>query len=180
MIAWATPRQYFLKFEIWENARVLFFKFPQQQKMFWNAHPWCFKFQQTNDLGNQAIPQIQIRANSHSHDSWHKWEDGSRKVNMNAINFSQTSWNFCPVMNQAVRKPCFSTSIARGQNPRFPDAAGAGRTLKSRSRPFATHPGMKCFCKGKARYWFWSELDWRTCSPRPEKLHLHQWTMLDA
>ena len=40
------------------------------------------------------------------------------------------------------------------QNPRFPDAAGAGgRTLKSRSRPFPTHPGMKYFCKGDPRCW---------------------------
>ena len=51
---------------------------------------------------------------------WHKWEDGSRKVNMNAVSFSPTPWNFWPVMSQAVRKPCFSTSIPRGQNPIFP------------------------------------------------------------
>ena len=31
------------------------------------------------------------------------------------------------------------------QNPRFPDTAG--RTLKSRSRPLPTHPGMKYFRK---------------------------------
>ena len=45
---------------------------------------------------------------------WHKWEDWSRKVNMNAFNFSPGPWNFWPVMSQAVRKPCFSTSIPRG------------------------------------------------------------------
>ena len=55
-------------------------------------------------------------------------------------------------MSQAVRKPCFSISLPRGPNPRFPDAAGgagagAGRTLKSRSRPLPTHPGMKYFRK---------------------------------
>ena len=48
-------------------------------------------------------------------------------------------------MSQAVRKPCFSTSIPRGQIPRFPDAGAAGQTLKSRSRPLPTHPGMKYF-----------------------------------
>ena len=55
-------------------------------------------------------------------------------------------------MSHAVRKPCFSTSIPRGQIPGFPDAAGgaagagaAGRILKSRSRPLPTHPGMKYF-----------------------------------
>ena len=89
---------------------------------------------------------------------WHKWEDRSRKVSMNAFNFSPTPWNFWPVMSQAVRKPCFSTSIPRGQNPRFPDAAGAacGQTLKSRSRPLPTHPGMKYFRKGDPRCWLWS------------------------
>ena len=61
-------------------------------------------------------------------------------------------------MSQAVRKPCFSTSIPRGQIPGFPDAAAggaagagaagaAGRILKSRSRPLPTHPGMKYFRK---------------------------------
>ena len=31
--------------------------------------------------------------------------------------------------------------------PGFPDAAGAGQILKSRSRPLPTHPGMKYFRK---------------------------------
>ena len=52
---------------------------------------------------------------------WHQWEDESRKSNMSAANFSPTPWNFCLVMSQAVRKPCFSTSIPRGQNLRFLD-----------------------------------------------------------
>ena len=43
----------------------------------------------------------------------------------------------------------FSTLIPRGQIPRFPDAAG--RTLKSRSRPRSSHPGMKYFRKGNPR-----------------------------
>ena len=38
--------------------------------------------------------------------------------------------------------------------PRFPDdaASAAGRTLKSRSRPFPAHPGMKYFRRGNPRY----------------------------
>ena len=80
---------------------------------------------------------------------WHIWEDGSRKVNVNEPNLRIYHGNVWPVISQAVRKPCFSTSIPRGQIPRFPDAAAgaAGRTLKSRSRPLPTHPGMKCFRK---------------------------------
>ena len=49
--------------------------------------------------------------------SWffrHNWEDGSRKVNMNAVNFSPTPWHCCSFMSQAVRKPCFSASVPRG------------------------------------------------------------------
>ena len=48
---------------------------------------------------------------------WHKWEDRSRKVGVNAFNFSSSHWNFWSVMSQAVRKPSFSTSIPRRQNP---------------------------------------------------------------
>ena len=94
---------------------------------------------------------------------WHKWEDGSRKVDTNTVNFSSSPWNFGPVMNQDVRKPCFSTSIPRGQNPSFPHAAAcAGPTLKSRSRPLPTHPGMKYFRKGNPRCWHSLWLD--TCN----------------
>ena len=35
---------------------------------------------------------------------------------MNAVNFSPSLWNFCPVMSQAVWKPCCLTSIPRVQN----------------------------------------------------------------
>ena len=45
---------------------------------------------------------------------WHTLEDGSRKVNMNAVNFSPTPWNFWPVMSQAFRKPSCLTSIPMG------------------------------------------------------------------
>ena len=75
---------------------------------------------------------------------WHIWEDRSRKVNNDEPDLRFFHGNFWPVISHAVRKPCFSTSIPRGPNPGFPDAAG-GRTLKSRSRPLPTHPGMKYF-----------------------------------
>ena len=79
----------------------------------------------------------------------HIWEDGSRKVNNDEPDLRFFHGNVRPVISQAVRKPCFSTSIPRGQIPRFPDAAGdgAGRTLKSRSRPLPAHPGMKYFAR---------------------------------
>ena len=67
----------------------------------------------------------------------------TQKVNMDTVDFSPIPSNFCLVMSQAVRKPCFSTSIPRGQNPRFPDAA-----LDKLS-----DPGMKCFRKGDPRCW---------------------------
>merc|ERR1712070_617785 len=84
----------------------------------------------------------------------HIWEDRSRKVNNDEPNLRFYHGNFRPVISQAVRKPCFSTSIPRGPNPGFPDAAaagGAGRILKSRSGPLPTHPGMKYFRKGNPR-----------------------------
>ena len=84
---------------------------------------------------------------------WHIWEDRSRKVNNDEPDLRFFHGNFWPVISQAVRKPCFSTSIPRGPThlgPAWahPDAAaGAGRILKSRSRPLPTHPGMKYFRK---------------------------------
>ena len=81
---------------------------------------------------------------------WRIWEDISKKVNMNEPGLRFFHIHFWPVISQAVRKPCFSAWIPRGPNPGFPDAAasagaGAGRILKSRSRPLPTHPGMKYF-----------------------------------
>ena len=57
-------------------------------------------------------------------------------------------------MSQAVRKPCFSTSIPRGQNPRFPDAAGAGggapgQTLRSHPDPYPNTPRDEILPQGK-------------------------------
>ena len=83
---------------------------------------------------------------------WHIWQPRSRKVNNDEHDLRFYHGNFWPVISHAVRKPCFSTSIPRGANPGFPDAAAgaaaagaARRILKSRSRPLPTHPGMKYF-----------------------------------
>ena len=46
----------------------------------------------------------------------HIWEDGSRKVNNDEPDLRFFHGNFWPVISHAVRKPCFSTSIPRGQN----------------------------------------------------------------
>ena len=80
---------------------------------------------------------------------WHTWEDESRKVCMNAFNFRPPPWNFCLVMSQAARKPCFSTLIPRGQNPRFPDGAGAGQTLWSQPDPSPSAPRDEILWQGK-------------------------------
>ena len=51
--------------------------------------------------------------------------------------------------------PIFQIPAKHGvlKNPRFPDAGAAagGGTLKSRSRPLPTRPGMKYFRKGNPR-----------------------------
>ena len=124
-------------FRFWKRVRVPCIKFPQK-KWFWKCpllvlqiltKQWVWKTEQlpTSKSPLSAIHKI----------VWHIWEDGSRKVNVNEPNLRIYHGNFWPVMSQAVRKPCFSISIPRGEIPRFPDAAGAGdgRTLKSRSRP---------------------------------------------
>ena len=147
----------------WENARVPFYKFLQKQvfKMPTPGAPnsrkktWVSKIEQLpkSKSGQTAILMF----------VWHKWEDGSRKVNMNAVNFSPTPWNFGPVMSQAVRKHCFSTSIPRGQNPRFPDGAGAGagQTLRSQADPSPNVPRDEINPQGKPSLlilWHWSSL----------------------
>ena len=81
---------------------------------------------------------------------WHIWQPRSRKVNNDEPDLRFFYGNFWPVISHAVRKPCFSTSIPRGPNPGFPDAAAsaaARRILKPKSRPLPTHPGMKYFRK---------------------------------
>ena len=46
---------------------------------------------------------------------WPIWEDGSRTVNNDEPDLRLFHGNFWPVMSQAVRKPCFSTSMPRGK-----------------------------------------------------------------
>ena len=82
--------------------------------------------------GRGRTPTFQIPLTSHSHDlSWHKWDDRSRKVKMNAFNFRPTPWFFWPLTFQAVRKPCFSIS--------FPRALGAKSQISRRWRRRRRH-----------------------------------------
>ena len=118
--------------EIWDFRKMSGSHFSNSRKTigFENAHPfkgpgpifqsaakrWVWKSQiweQLSDFKSPLSATLMIFL--------HKWEDGSRKVNVNAVNFSPTPWNVCPVTSQAIRKPCFSTSIPREQNPRFLD-----------------------------------------------------------
>ena len=118
----------------WKNVRV-HFSSSRIKKLFWTCPPLVLQIPVKKwDLENQATPKIQSPLSATLMFFWHKWEDESRKVNMNAVNLSPTPWNFCPIMIQALWKSWFLTSIPRGQNPRFPDAAGAGQILNSRSR----------------------------------------------
>ena len=120
----------FWKFQVLENVQVPFFSNSRTQN-------WEQLLKSKSPLS--AIHKM----------IWHVWEPRSRKVNNNEPGLRFFHGNFWPVMSRAVRKPCFSTPIPRGQIPRFPDAAraggAAGRILKSRSRPLPTHPGMKYF-----------------------------------
>ena len=80
----------------------------------------------------------------------HIWEDRSRKVNNDEPGLRFFHGNFRPVISQAVRKPCFSTSIPGGQNPRFPDTAGAGgQTLRSQPDPSPNAPRDEILPQGK-------------------------------
>ena len=83
-----------------KNVRVPFFKNPQTK--------WILKM---HPLPGSKIPLLAI----HKIIS-HIWEDRSRKVNNDEPDFRFFHGNFWPVINQAVRKPCFSTSIPRGPN----------------------------------------------------------------
>ena len=122
----------FENLRFWKNVRVPFFK-NQQKMVFEKIQIWEQLLESKSPLS--AIHKI----------IWHIWEPRSRKVNNDEPDLRFFHGNFWPVISHAVRKPCFSTSIPRGPNPGFPDAAGAGRILKPRSRPLPTHPGMKYF-----------------------------------
>ena len=104
--------------EIWDLGNVSGSHFSKSRKTklsFENACPWCFKF--PHKIGFWKVTDFQIFRSlplAILMIVWHKWEDGSWQVSMTAIDFSPTPWNFCPVMSQAVRKPCFSTSIPLG------------------------------------------------------------------
>ena len=83
-----------------KNVRVLFFKNPQKNG-----------FLKMSLFSGSKIPLLAI----HKIIS-HIWEDRSRKVNNDEPDLRFFHGNFRPVISQAVRKPCFSTSIPRGPN----------------------------------------------------------------
>ena len=143
-----------------KNVRVPFFKNPQKI-VFWKCPPFV-RFQVFKNPQKMVFEKIQIWEQLLKSKSplsaihkiiWHIWQPRSRKVNNDEPDLRFFHGNFWPVISHAVRKPCFSTSIPRGPNPGFPDAAAgaagaaAGRILKPRSRPLPTHPGMKYFRK---------------------------------
>ena len=87
---------------------------------------------------------------------WHIWQDRSRKVNN-----GEPDLRFFSRKLLTCHKPCRSKTLFFDLNPKgaksvypgFPDAAGAGRILKSRSRPLPTHPGIKYFRRGNPHCW---------------------------
>ena len=83
----------------WKNVRVPFFKNPHTN--------WAFKIPL---LPGSKIPLLAI----HKIIS-HIWEDRSRKVNNDEPDLRFFHGNVWPVISQAIPKPCFSTSIPRGQ-----------------------------------------------------------------
>ena len=97
---WMSGTWYFGNLRFWKNVRVPFFKFPQKKKVL-----------KMPPLPGSKFPLLAI----HKIIS-HLWEDGSRKVHNDEPDLRFFHGNFCPVISQAVRKPCFSTWIPRGAN----------------------------------------------------------------
>ena len=92
----------FWKFEIFKKCPGLIF---QKKK-----HKKCV-------LKNPVLPGSKIPLLAIHKIISHIWEDGSRKVNNDEPDLRFLSRKLVPVISQAVRKPCFSTSIPRGPNP---------------------------------------------------------------
>ena len=151
-----------LEHEILKNSsflkkyRVPFFKNPHKN-VFWKCPPFArfyfFKNHQKKEFEKiqifEQLPKSKSPLLAIYKIIWHIWQPRSRKVNNDEPDLRFFHGNFWPVISHAVRNPCFSTSIPRGPNPGFPDAAGAaGRILKSRSRPLPPHTGMKYFREG--------------------------------
>ena len=90
----------FWKFQILEKCPGPIFK-NQQKNGVWK-HP---------ALPGSKIPPLAIHKSIS-----HVWEDRSRKVNNDEPDLRFFYGNFWPVISRTVRKPCFSTSIPRGQN----------------------------------------------------------------
>ena len=98
-IFWMAGKRYFEHLRFWKNVRVPYFKFPQKKNRSENA-----------PLSGSKFSFLAIHIFSHI------WEDGSRKVNNDEPDLRCFHGFFWPVISQAVRKPCFSTSIPRGPN----------------------------------------------------------------
>ena len=112
---------FFENLRFWKNARVPCFKFPQKH-WFWKCPPWCFKFLQNMGFGksrNSQNPNLHFQPVIKLFDIYGKMD--LEKLIWTLCISAQLP-DFCwSVIRQAVRKPCFSTSIPRGQNPRFLD-----------------------------------------------------------
>ena len=104
-IFWMAGTWNFGNFWFLEKCPVLFFLNPQKNGVWKNPV-----------LPGSKIPLLAI----HKIIS-HIWEDISRKVNNDEPDLRFFHGNFWPVISQAVRKPCFSTSIPRGPNQRILD-----------------------------------------------------------
>ena len=114
------------------------FQKPQTNWIFENA-PLCpvLSFQKTakkNVWKNPVLPGSKFQFLAIHKIISHIWEDGSQKVNNDEPDLRFLHGNFWPVMSQAVRKPCFSAWISRGQISGSPELVG---TLPQ--APFFSH-----------------------------------------
>ena len=109
----------FGNFRFWKNDRVHFFN----------------KKHAKNDvLKNPVLPGSIIPLLATHKIISHIWEDRSRKVNNDQPGFRFFHGSFWPVISQAVRKPCFSTSIPRGPDLYILDFRRRRQRLRRRHR----------------------------------------------
>ena len=85
---------------------------------FWKkcTGPRFSKFRKKCVLKNQVLPGSKIQLLAIHKIISHIWEDASGKVNNDEPDLRFFHGNFWLVISQAVRKPCFSTSIPREPN----------------------------------------------------------------
>ena len=143
----------FWKLEIFEKCPGPTFQKPTKYWCFENAPLPGSNFSKTRKNVFEKIkileqlPGSKILLLAIQKNSSHIWEDAPRKVNNDEPDLRFFHGNLWPVISQAVRKPCFSTSIPRGQTC----VSWISRHRRRRrrrlptSRPLPTHPGMKYF-----------------------------------